>query len=130
MNYEANKQHVITVTTTDNGSPPKSYQKDMTIYVRDKNDRPRNIRLSNYTVAENAPVNTIIGRFRASDEDNGQRFTFRLASNDSGRFGVDASGNLYKASNDTNYETKTSHHITVVVKDNGVPPMEVRYVKL
>ncbi len=57
---------------------------------------------------------------------SGQKFTFMLSQNDSGRFGVDDRGNLYKASNETNYETDKSHQITVVVTDNGNPPLNVR----
>ena len=52
-------------------------------------------------------------------------FTYSLPVNDSGRFGVDSRGNLFKASNETNYETDKSHTVKVHVTDNGIPPLEV-----
>ena len=46
--------------------------------------------------------------------------------NDGGRFGVDSNCYLYKATNETNFETNKTHSITVKMKDNGSPPLEVR----
>ena len=51
--------------------PSLSFTKNITIFLRNVNDKPRDIRLSNYTVPETAPVNYVIGRFSASDEDKG-----------------------------------------------------------
>lgn len=72
LNFENKKNHVIQIKTTDDGSPPLSFTKNMTIYLNDVNDRPRDIQLSNYTVQETAPVNHVIGKFTVSDEDNGK----------------------------------------------------------
>ena len=72
LNFESMKSHVIQIRTTDDGSPPLSFTKNLTIYLKDVNDRPRDIRLSNYTVPETAPVNHVIGKFTVSDEDNGK----------------------------------------------------------
>ena len=48
-----------------------------------------------------------------------------LTDDDGGTFGVDRDGNLYKATNKTNFETKTKHRITVMISDNGNPQMKV-----
>ena len=61
----------MTVQTIDDGSPPLSFSKNITIFLRNVNDPPRDIRLSNYIVNETAPVNSVIGKFSASDEDTG-----------------------------------------------------------
>eukprot|EP00794_Sanderia_malayensis_P003136 gene3136-3604_t len=124
LNFEKNQTHRIRIKTTDNGLPPMSYTKYITVHLNDVNDRPRDIKLSNYKVAENASMNFIIGQFSASDEDFGQVYSCELAKNDSGRFGVDAQCNLYKAS-EMNYETKQAHKITVVIRDFGSPPLEL-----
>ena len=71
LNFEAKSSHKITVTTTDDGNPPLSFSKNLTIFLRNINDQPRDIRLSNYIVNETAPVDFVIGSFSASDEDEG-----------------------------------------------------------
>lgn len=94
------------------------------VILRDVNDKPRDIKLSNNKVTENATINTLIGQFSARDEDAGQNLLFSLADDDNGRFRVDSLGKLYKA-NSTNYETQKKHRITAVVTDNGKPTMKV-----
>ncbi len=80
LNYEKRKYHVIQVKSTDSGSPAKSFTKNFTIQLNDVNDRPRDVVLSNYTVAENAPVNFVIGRFSFADEDEGLSFFTFISS--------------------------------------------------
>ena len=62
MNYEAQKRHMIRVKTTDDGTPQLSFERDFSIDLRDVNDKPRNLQLSNNKVKENATINTLIGR--------------------------------------------------------------------
>ena len=75
MNFEEKASHYVTVTTTDDGNPPMSFSKNITIFLRNVNDQPRNVKLSGYTVDETAPVNHVIGKFSASDEDTGSFIT-------------------------------------------------------
>ena len=124
LNFEKRPQHVVLVRVTDNGIPPQSLDSNLTIHLNDINDRPRDLRLSGYTVKENASIGTLIGRFSASDEDASQALSFSLVDDDGGRFSVDASGNLYKAK-DTDYETSTRHVITASARDNGSVALEV-----
>ena len=62
LNYEKQKNHIIRVKTTDNGSPQLSYEKNFRIDVRDINDIPRDLQLSNNQVKEDAKISTLIGR--------------------------------------------------------------------
>ena len=48
-----------------------------------------------------------------------------LTDDGNGTFGVDTDGNLYKATNRTNFEAKDKHRITVMVSDNGIPTLKV-----
>lgn len=66
MNYEAQSSHVIRVKATDNGTPQKSFEKDIRIILRDVNDQPRDLQLSNNQVKENATRTTVIGRLVTS----------------------------------------------------------------
>ena len=79
LNYEQKRQYLVTLEVQDNGIPPLTYVKNFTISLRDINDRPRNLQLSNNQVEENAPLNTFIGKLTATDEDKRQvRFTYIL----------------------------------------------------
>ena len=71
LNYEEKPSYQVTVKTSDNGNPPLSFSKNITIFLRNVNDQPRDVRLSNYIVNETAPVDFVIGKFSASDEDTG-----------------------------------------------------------
>ena len=124
LNYESQKQHTIRLRTTDNGNPPMSYEKDFVIDLRDVNDKPRELQLSNNKVKENATINSVIGRFTSRDEDVEQVMTYSLSDDDSGRFRVDSRGILYKAKG-VDYETQKKHVIRAVVQDNGSPPLKV-----
>ena len=62
LNYEAQRSHVIRVKTTDDGTPQLSFEKDFSINLRDVNDKPRDLQLSDNKVKENAKINTLIGR--------------------------------------------------------------------
>ena len=62
LNYEAQKRHVIRIKTTDDGTPQLSLEKDFIIDLRDVNDKPRELQLTNNKVEENAKINKLIGR--------------------------------------------------------------------
>jgi hypothetical protein len=124
LNYEAARQQRIRVRSTDDGVPSLFYDTDFVIYIRDVNDQPRDLKLSNNRVKENATINSLIGQFSARDEDAGQSKSYSLSDDDSGRFRVDTSGALYKAKT-TNYETQKKHTIRAVVTDNGSPATKV-----
>ena len=61
LNYEAQKRYVIRVKTTDDGTPQQSFEKDLSIDLRDVNDKPRDLQLSNNKVKENANMSTLVG---------------------------------------------------------------------
>ena len=62
LNYEQQQSHVIRVKTTDDGTPQLSYESNFRMYLRDINDMPRNLQLSNNRLNEDAKNNTLIGR--------------------------------------------------------------------
>ncbi|TRV39394.1 MAG: cadherin repeat domain-containing protein [Microcystis flos-aquae Mf_QC_C_20070823_S20D] len=57
-----------------------SYEKQLTVSVSDVNENPTNLNLSNNTVAENSPLNTLIGNFTTTDPDTGNTFTYSLVT--------------------------------------------------
>ena len=54
--------------------------------------------------------------------------TIKLVDSDSGQFQLSADGSALQKAKAANYETKTTHKITVEVMDNGSPPMLVRQI--
>ena len=99
----------------------------------DVNEKPFNLTLSNTFVDENAPQDTVVGKFSSQDPDHAQTHTYTLTDGAGGRFKV--VGNKLKVASSNvdclknggtfcklNYEKQPSYTITVRVTDNGSPP--------
>lgn len=93
FNYEEKSSFKIYVRADDEkGGVVEKY---FTIRVKDVNDAPYNIALTNTYTPANTPANTIISTLVAFDEDNGDSHTFALVSgngsndSDNGKFYVD-----------------------------------------
>ena len=124
LNFESVSSYSIRIRSVDSGSPSQSINASFNILLNDINDQPRGLKLTNYKVKENAPINFKIGNLSASDEDKGQKLNFSLVDNDAGRFVLDSEGVLYKAKA-TDYETSKVHHIVAKVTDDGKPSLSV-----
>ena len=124
IDYEKAKSHKIVVRVTDNGSPPLQKDFTVTIAVTDANDQPRNLQIDTFSVKENAPAGTLVGTLSATDEDAGQSLTYKLTNDDKGQFKL--KDNKLQKAKSADYETKTSHSVTIVVTDNGNPKLSVR----
>jgi mRNA-degrading endonuclease HigB of HigAB toxin-antitoxin module len=85
------------------------------------NQAPTNIALSNNTVPENDPVNTVVGTLSTSDPDAGDTHTYTLVSGegstDNASFNI--SGNSLRTSAEFNYEDKNSYSIRIRSTDKG-----------
>jgi hypothetical protein len=119
LDYETKNNYSIRVKTTDQGG--LSYEKQLNVSVSDVNENPTNLNLSNNTVAENSPLNTLIGNFTTTDPDTGNTFTYSLVtgigSTDNSLFTID--GNQLKTNTPLNYETKNNYSIRVKTTDQG-----------
>lgn len=124
LNYESVSSYSIRVRSVDSGSPSQSVNASFNISLNDVNDQPRGLKLSNYKVTENAPLNTVVGNLSANDEDKGQKLSFSLFDDDNGKFALDSKGSLYKAKS-TDYETSTVHYVVAKVTDDGQPALSV-----
>ena len=82
---------------------------------------PTDITLSNSIVAENLPVDTVVGDFSTTDPDTGDTFTYTLATGiggtDNASFNI--SGNSLRTSEVFDYETKNNYMILVRSTDQG-----------
>ncbi len=72
-------------------------------------------------VSESAADGTVVGTAFAVDADVGDSFTYTLTDAAGGRFAIDANTGVVTVADNTllDYETTTSHNITVRVTDSG-----------
>ena len=119
FDYESKNNYSIRVKTTDQGG--LSYEKQLTVSVTDVNENPTNLTLSNNSVGENSPLNTLIGNFTTTDPDTGNTFSYSLVtgigSTDNSLFTI--SGNQLKTNAIFDYESKNNYSIRVKTTDQG-----------
>ena len=89
----------------------------VTISVTNVNEAPTNIGLSGNTIAEGSANGTVVGTLSDVDPDAGDSATYTLTGNAGGRFAV-SNGQIVVAGA-LDFETATSHQITVRVTDGG-----------
>lgn len=83
------------------------------------NQPPTDIDLSANTVAENSANDTIIGTLTATDPDPGDTLTFSLVTTANGRFKLNGSQLRVNNGSLLNFESSTSHTLTVRVTDSA-----------
>ena len=83
LDHESRNIHRIEVKCTDYGIPRKSSKVfSIFISVRDSNDSPKHINLTNHRVVENSPKGTVVGEIIATDDDS-DTLSFDLNGSDS-----------------------------------------------
>jgi hypothetical protein len=85
------------------------------------NRNPTNILLSNSTIEENQPINTVIGTLSTTDPDAGDTFTYSLVSGagDTGNSSFNISGNKLRSSVVFDYESQNSYSVRIRTTDQG-----------
>ena len=91
----------------------------ITIRAKVANSAPTNISLNASTVNENSPGGTVVGTLTATDPDAGNTHAFTLTDNAGGRFQVAGNQLQVAAGASLDYETATSHSVTVRATDQG-----------
>lgn len=117
FDYETTPSYPIIIEGTD--SAPHTYSKTVQVQISNVNEAPTAIQLSANFVDENT-ADVFIGTFTASDVDIGDSAAFTITADASGFFEIIDGDQLWaKASAALDYETATSHDITVQVADGG-----------
>ena len=93
----------------------------LAVTVANVNEAPTDLALSANTVAEHAANGTVVGTVSGSDVDMGDTKTYSLTDNAGGRFAINSSAGQITVANRSllNYESVTSHNLTVRVTDSG-----------
>ncbi|XP_044058892.1 protocadherin Fat 4 isoform X2 [Siniperca chuatsi] len=114
----------LTVTATDNGSPPATGTTYVIVTIDDVNDNAPKLTFTEAQVKENQPQGTIVVRLNASDSDlppNQGPFTYWLANPSAGSpFSLTPDGVLY-TTRTIDREQISAYRVLVAVRDAGIP---------
>lgn len=114
----------LTITATDNGSPPAAGTTHVIVTIRDVNDNAPKVTSTEAQVKENQPEGTVVTRLTAYDSDlppNQGPFTFWLLdSSVGGAFSLTPDGVLL-TTRPVDREQMSSYRVLVVVRDAGFP---------
>jgi VCBS repeat-containing protein len=85
------------------------------------NDTPHDLATLGLAAIENASVGSIVGAITSSDVDSNDTATYSLLDDANGRFTIDSSTGVIMVADNSqlNYESNTSHSITVLVTDTA-----------
>ncbi|MBO1349104.1 MAG: cadherin repeat domain-containing protein [Hormoscilla sp. GUM202] len=115
--FETKSSYSIRVKSTS--AAGLSYSENFTINVKDVNEDPTDINLSNNSIDENVAANTVVGTFSTTDPDTGDSFTYQLVAGtgdtDNAAFTIDGDQLLFNSSPD--FETQSSYSILVQTTD-------------
>ena len=103
-----------------------SFEKNLQIVVRNRNEAPEFLKISNLNIEENAEEGTVIGVLSATDPDEGDQFTFNLAAGegDTDNDSFEISGDQLSTKGVFDFEVKTTYAIRVRATDAGNESVE------
>ncbi|XP_031570149.1 cadherin EGF LAG seven-pass G-type receptor 1-like isoform X2 [Actinia tenebrosa] len=121
IDYETNEELSITVRCTDNGNPSMSIVRMFYITVKDINELPTSLALSNLTVPENSPIGTIVGTLSCTDPEQAyQSYTYSIMGPDSTPFIIGGPNHTSVIVNGSlDYERTPTLDLDVRVTDSG-----------
>ncbi|XP_028975078.1 protocadherin alpha-2 isoform X23 [Esox lucius] len=130
LDRESVSQYNVTITATDEGTPPLSSTSIITVHVSDVNDNPPRFSepVINVYVKENSPVGDVIYTISALDPDSEEnsKITFSLLDK---TITVSSAVNINSDTGDIvslqsfNYEEIKTFQFKVQATDSGVPPL-------
>ncbi|XP_066515266.1 uncharacterized protein [Hoplias malabaricus] len=133
LDRESTSQYDITITATDEGSPPLSSSTVITVEVSDVNDNaplfPEPV--INVYVKENGPVGAVISTVSALDPDVGEnaRITYSLLESSrsaapvSSLVNIDSESGHIHTLQSFNFEEMKTFEFRVQATDSGLPPL-------
>ncbi|XP_077433229.1 protocadherin gamma-A10-like isoform X14 [Vanacampus margaritifer] len=133
LDRETVPEYNVTITVTDQGSPPLSSSKNINVKISDVNDNPPKFQQSEYSkiVPENNSPGLSVFTVSASDADWGQnaRVSYFLEEKEvhgvavSSFVSVNAENGVIHAAKSFDYEQIKSFEFNVTARDSGSPPL-------
>ncbi|MBP1669913.1 MAG: hypothetical protein H6Q21_2279, partial [Bacteroidetes bacterium] len=123
--YATNVTFNLSVTATDNGSPVRSGTAIIKVIIMAENNTPV-LANQEFTVIEQTPLPSHVGKVVATDPDPGQLLTYTILSgNNDNLFRIDQqSGDLYLNAVSVSELSSTQYILTISVADNGNPVLK------
>ena len=119
LDFETAPSHMVVVQAMNNEAVPMlSSSATISVLVLDVNDdQPLLIGNTNVTVSEQAPINSMISRFRVQNIEVGDVITFQLSGSMSEMFTINNSTGLITLTQSLDYEITQSYNLLVTVDD-------------
>ncbi|KFM78662.1 Cadherin-related tumor suppressor, partial [Stegodyphus mimosarum] len=126
VRFEVGSQYEIVVTARDLGVPSLYSKLELTVVIKDVNDRTPVFDHASYetSLLESVPANDRFFLLRATDADSGinKQITYSITvGNDENRFGIFPDGYLY-VKRPLDREKRDFYSLTVTAQDNGIQP--------
>lgn len=120
FDYAQQNSYSIRVRSTDQDGAYFEKIFSITI-IQESNLPPTNIQLSNSSIPESQPINTVVGTLSTTDPDVGDTFTYALVSGagDTGNGSFNISGNQLRSSVIFDYESQNSYSVRIRTTDQG-----------
>lgn len=113
FDFETKNSYSVRIRTTDNGG--SYFEKVFTINVTDVIDAPTNITITNDTINENLPANTLIGTINGVSQDPAVSYTFSfdnsISGNDNSSFVL--VGNQIRSNAQFDFEAKSVYTVYI-----------------
>ncbi len=117
LNFETKSVYSVRVRTVDNVG--LLFDRIFTINVANTNDAPTAINLSNTTLVENLPANSVVGLVSGTDPDAGDTLIYTLPTGVGDNSFFELAGNALRARTTLDFETKSTYSITLRAIDSG-----------
>lgn len=128
FNFEAKQSYSIRVRTTDMTN--EIFERVFVVTITDANDAPTDLKMSNTSLNENSPKQTVIGTFITTDIDAVDAHTYSFVAGigdaDNSSFIIDQ--NRLLANFSANFEVKSSYTIRVKSTDTGGDTIDRAFV--
>jgi hypothetical protein len=112
--------NLLTVIVTDNGQPPLSATGLVTVVVREVNQAPTLAPIANYTINEGFLL--VITNVASDSDIPVNSLTFSLGPNAPGGTSINSTNGVFRWQ-PSSTQGPSTNLITVIVADNGVPPL-------
>lgn len=119
FDFENKNTYTIKIKVTDSGND--TLLKQFTIFIRDTNDVPTDISLSQYLIQENKPPGTFIGNFSTTDQDTWDvhAYTLVAGTGDSGNTNFTISGTQLLSADTFHFAVQDTFSIRVRTTDSA-----------
>ncbi len=113
FDFETKNLYTIRIRATDNGSGNLWKEKVVLVSVKNMNETPTTLSLSNNTIKENSTAHTLVGTLTTIDPDTGQAFLYSLADGPGGEDNAffNLENDLLKTKEPFDFEKKSRYAI-------------------